>query len=107
MSEDEKRILKCCYLLPSSGVSDSLFKQMFPDKDYFIANDLVKSDWMKCKKGVWSMHFQIRKIIIDQKVSGAYFQGFLDSVANLSTDNLSSEDASSLNKLLKHRVHNP
>ena len=30
MSEDEKRILKCCYLLPSNSVSESLLKQLLP-----------------------------------------------------------------------------
>ena len=102
-SGDEKRILECCSILPPDGVSGLLFRLLFPEKDRLIAQELEKCCWLKYTKEVWSMHYQIRKVIIDQEVSGAYARDFLDTAARLPTESLSAGDASQLKKILKQR----
>ncbi|MCR5136351.1 MAG: hypothetical protein K6C12_04565 [Oscillospiraceae bacterium] len=102
-SEDEKRLLECCSLLPPGGVSESLLCLLFPDKGLLTAQELKSCGWLDCTKGLWSMHYRIRRVITDLEVSGKYTRDFLDAAALIPLEKLPDEDASQLNKLLKHR----
>ena len=102
-SPEEKRLLACCALLPPDGVSEVLFRLLFPEGSLPAAEELAVQGWLSREKGNWSMHYRVRAVVTGQEVAGADARAFLDTAAGLDPDALSPKEARQLQKLLRHR----
>ena len=102
-SAEEKQVLECCALLPTDGVSETLFRQLFPDRSFSTALKLADCGWLSKDKGSWSMHHRIRKAVLGQEVEGKHIRAFLNDAARLDPSTLAEREAIQWKKLLRHK----
>ncbi len=104
-SAEEKRVLECCVLLPSDGISNDLFCLLFSEHDRATARTLTEIGWLSFAKNRWSMNYRVRKVISGQNVSGREARKFLESAAVIPPERLAPVDAAQLKKILKQRQY--